>query len=93
MKIFWDESKRKLVLKKRHIDFAHLQQLFLFPYLEEPLLNNPEQYRIVGFVQETLTTFIIEYREEELEEIIWVVTAWKSTKQEEKLYEEEIKDF
>lgn len=49
-----------------------------------------EQYRIVGFAEGKLTTFIVEYRVDEVGDYIWVVTAWKATKQEHKSYEERI---
>lgn len=89
MRIRWDEGKRQLVLKKRHIDFADLEDLLYLPYVEDQLSGDLEQYRIIGFVKGILATFIVEYREGELDEFIWVVTAWKSTKEEKKAYEEE----
>ena len=88
MRIRWDENKRRLVLKKRNINFAHLKDMISLPYLEDQLLDNPEQYRLIGFVGSQITTFIVEYREDNFEQFIWVVTAWKSTRQEEKSYEQ-----
>jgi hypothetical protein len=35
-------------------------------------------------------TFIIKYREDELGEFIWVVTAWHSTATEKQAYAQEI---
>ncbi|PSB04203.1 hypothetical protein C7B64_04965 [Merismopedia glauca CCAP 1448/3] len=35
-------------------------------------------------------TFSIEYRFDEVGEYIWVVTAWKSTKQESRSYEQQV---
>lgn len=90
MRIRWDENKRRLVLKKRAIDFAALEDLFCLPYLEDQSRDEPEQYRIIGFSSGRLTTVIVEYREDELGELVWVVTAWKSTAQEERAYEQEI---
>lgn len=37
-----------------------------------------------------VTTFIVEYREDPLGELMWVVTAWKSTGVERQTYEKEI---
>lgn len=90
MRIEWDEDKRRLVLAKRGIDFAELRGLFNLPYLEDQRRDDPEQHRIIGFTGGTLTTCIVEYREDELGELIWVVTAWRSTAQEEHAYEQEI---
>jgi len=89
MRILWDEKKRQWVLKKRGIDFAHLNELLYLPHIEDQRSDNPEQYRIIGFAAGRLVTFIVEYREDALDEFIWVMTAWKSTKQEERIYEQE----
>ncbi len=77
-------------LKRRRIDFATLDDLFCLPYLEDQRSDDPEQYRIIGFVKGKVTTFIIEYREDELGEFIWVVTAWNSTATEKQTYAQEI---
>ena len=90
MRIRWDEKKRQWVLKRRRIDFATLDDLFCLPYLEDQRSDDPEQYRIIGFVKGKVTTFIIEYREDELREFIWVVTAWNSTATEKQTYAQEI---
>jgi len=90
VRIRWDEKKRQWVLKRRRIDFATLDDLFCLPYLEDQRSDDPEQYRIIGFVKGKVTTFIIEYREDELREFIWVVTAWNSTATEKQTYAQEI---
>ncbi len=90
MRIRWNEGKRQLVLEERNIDFAQLNDLLHAPYIEDQKSDDPEQYRIIGFIEDRLTTFIIEYREDRIGEFIWVVTAWQSTKQEKKSYEKEI---
>jgi uncharacterized DUF497 family protein len=90
MRIQWDEAKRQRVLTERDIDFTQLNDLLYKPYIEDQRSEQPEQYRIVGFADGTLTTFIVEYRVDEVGDYIWVVTAWKSTKQERKSYEETV---
>jgi uncharacterized DUF497 family protein len=89
MRIKWDEDKRQQALDKRHIDFFDLEDLLYLPYIEDQRLDYPEQYRIIGFASQKITTFIVEYREDAVGEFIWVVTAWKSTKQERETYEKE----
>ena len=89
MRIKWDEPKRQLVVAERGVDFAHLQDLVSLPYIEDQKSDDPEQYRIVGFANGMMATFIVEYRFDELGEIMWVVTAWQSTKSERKIYDEE----
>jgi uncharacterized DUF497 family protein len=77
--------------EETQIDFAELDDLLYSPYVEDRRSDDPDQYRIVGLVQERFLTFIVEYREDELGEFLWVVTAWNSTKQEIKTYEQETK--
>ena len=89
MRIRWDEAKRQLVLNDRGIDFAQLDELLAFPSVEDRRRDDPEQYRIIGFAGGRLLTFIVEYRLDALGEHLWVVTAWYSTKQEQKIYEQE----
>jgi uncharacterized DUF497 family protein len=88
MRIHWDESKRQFVLEQRKIDFKQLENLLLLPYLEDQRVDNAEQYRIIGFARGILTTFVVEYRMDELGSYLWVVTAWKATRQEKRSYEE-----
>lgn len=89
MRIRWDEAKRQLVLNNRGIDFAQLDELLSWPYIEDQRNDDPEQFRVIGFAGGRLITFIVEYRQDMLDEYIWVVTAWNSTKQEQKMYDQE----
>jgi uncharacterized DUF497 family protein len=75
VRIRWDEKKRQRVLKRRRVDFAALDDLFCLPYLEDQRSDDPEQYRIIGFVRGKVATFIVEYREDAIGEFVWVVTA------------------
>ncbi len=90
MRVQWDEAKRQRILAERDIDFDHLNDLLYTPYLEDRRSELPEQYRLIGFADGQLTTFIIEYRVDKIGELIWVFTAWKSTKQECRSYEQQI---
>jgi uncharacterized DUF497 family protein len=58
-------------------------------YIEDQRNDDPEQYRLIGFVDEHLLTFIVEYRHDALGEFIWVITAWRATRQEQRAYEYE----
>ncbi|MGV0025490.1 hypothetical protein [Phormidesmis priestleyi] len=90
MRVRWDEAKRQRVLAERDIDVNHLNDLLYTPYLEDQRSELPEQYRIIGFADGKLTTFIVEYRDDEVGEYIWAVTAWRSTKQERRSYEQRV---
>jgi uncharacterized DUF497 family protein len=89
MCIRWDETKRQEVLKQRQIDFADLYDLLSLSYVENQRGDDPEQYRVIGSAQGHLVTFIIEYRQDTLDEYLWVVTAWHATPQEQRHYERE----
>jgi uncharacterized DUF497 family protein len=89
-RIRWHDAKREEVFEQRGIDFAKLDELFCLPYLEDQRYDDPERYRVIGFVDGHLVTFIVEYRQDDLDEYIWVVTAWHATTQEEQAYEREI---
>lgn len=89
MRVHWNEDKRQQVLAERGIDFARLPDLMAMPYIEDQRSDDPEQYRIIGFAAGRMATFVIEYRQDIDGEYIWVVTAWKSTTQEEQAYERE----
>ena len=89
MRIRWDEDKRKKILAERKPDFADLEDLLYQPYVEDQSLSYTEQYRIIGFARGRLATFIVEYRQDALGEFIGAVTAWRSTLQEQKVYEQE----
>ena len=66
MRVRWDEAKRQRVLAERDIDFEQLNDLLYTPYLEDQRSELPEQYRIIGFTNLKLTTFIVEYRDDEV---------------------------
>jgi uncharacterized protein len=89
MRIQWDEDKRQRILAERKLDFTDLEDLLSQPYVEDRSLSYTEQYRVIGFARGRLATFIVEYRQDNLGEFIWVVTAWRSTLQEQKAYEQE----
>jgi uncharacterized DUF497 family protein len=48
----------------------------------------PEQYRAIGWVSAELYAVIFEVREDEDGEFYHLVTLWKATPQERRLYEE-----
>ena len=58
------------------------------PYWFEPRSDAPQQYRAIGWVGDRLYSVIFEIRKDEEGEILHLVTLWKSTKEEIRLYEE-----
>ena len=92
MRFKFDKLKSEQIRKnpKRKIGFEEAQELWGQPYYEDKRADDPEQYRAIGWVKGKLYTVIFEIREDEEGEYYHLVTLWKSTSHEEKLYEENI---
>ena len=91
MRFTFDPRKSRLLRqnKRRGIGFEEAQALFLEPYHLDQRSDLPEQYRAIGWVGNRLYSVILELREDEDGEIVHLVTLWKSTSEEIRLYEEE----
>jgi len=62
--------------------------LFFRPYWQDQRSDVSEQFLAVGWVGDRLYSVIFEVREDVDGEVLHLVTLWKSTKQEVRLYEE-----
>lgn len=62
--------------------------MFSQPYWLDQRSDVPEQFLAVGWVGERLYSVIVEVREDEEGEILRLITLWRSTKEEIRLYEE-----
>jgi uncharacterized DUF497 family protein len=82
------KSKRLRANPKRGIGFEEAQEVFSRPYWLDRRSDVPEQYVAVGWVGDRLFSVISEFRQEEESQILHLVTPWKSTKEEVRLYEE-----
>jgi uncharacterized protein len=74
---------------RRGIGFEEAQEIFSRPYYLDQRSDMPEQYRAIGWVGERLFTVVFEVREDADGEYYHLVTLWKSTPQEQQLYEEQ----
>ena len=84
------DPKKSMLLKnnpKRKIGFNEVQDVFQKPYYEDSRNDDPEQYRAIGWVKETLYSVIFEIKYDDDGEYYWLVTLWKSTAKEKELYE------
>ncbi len=84
------DKKKSLLLRKnpkRKIGFEEAQEIWEHPYYEDLRPDVPEQFRVIGWVRGRLYSLIYEVRKDEAGEYYHLVTLWKSTSQEEKLYE------
>ena len=82
------KSERLRANPRRGIGFEEAEALFSRPYWLDQRSDVPEQYVAVGWVKDRLYSVIFEIREDEDGEILHLVTLWKSTKEEIRLYEE-----
>ncbi len=90
MRFDWDDGKSQLLEQTRGYGLEDIISLFTGYYIERIKSDNPEQFIAIGYLRNTLLSVIYEIRYDEEGEYIWLITYWKSTKQERKLYE---KDF
>jgi uncharacterized DUF497 family protein len=73
---------------RRGIGFEEAIEMFDRPYYQDQRSDLPEQYRAIGWVGDKLYSLIFEVREDEEGDYYHLVTLWKSTREEEKLYAE-----
>jgi uncharacterized DUF497 family protein len=93
MRFTFDKRKSAQLRRnpKRNIGFEEAQEIWEHPYYEDRRTDDPDQYRVIGWVEGKLYSLIFKIREDKEGEYYHLVTLWKSTYQEEKLYEENIK--
>jgi uncharacterized DUF497 family protein len=82
------KSERLRGNPKRGIGFEEVLELFSRPYYQDNRSDLPEQHRAIGWVGERLYSVVFEVREDEEGELFHLVTLWKATREERKLYEE-----
>jgi uncharacterized DUF497 family protein len=92
MRFRFDERKSKHLRANplRGIGFEEAQEIFSHPYYLDQRSDLPEQYRAIGWVAARLYTIIFEVRQDEAGEHYHLVTLWKSTKEEQELYEQNL---
>jgi uncharacterized DUF497 family protein len=72
---------------RRGIGFEEVQEIWTHPYYLDQRSDSPEQYRAIGWVRGHLYAVVFEVREDDEGEYSHLVTLWKATKEEQKLYE------
>jgi uncharacterized DUF497 family protein len=91
MRFQFDERKsaRLRVNPKRGIGFEEAQEIFSHSYYLDQRFELPEQYRAIGWVfRRGCIRSFFEMREDKEREYYRVVTLWRSTRQEQQLYEQ-----
>ena len=90
MRFKYDKAKNEKLRKdpRRKIGFNEVKEIWTNYHYVDCRSDDPEQFRAIGWVKGKLYTVIYEVREDEKGEYYHHVTLWKSTKQEENLYEQ-----
>ena len=84
------KSKRLRANPQRGIGFEEAQEIFTHLYYLDQRLDIPQQYRAIGWVAGQLYSVIFEAREDREGEYYHLVTLWKATQEERKLYEKHL---
>jgi len=82
------KSNRLRKNPKRAIGFEEVQEIWTHPYYLGCRSDVPEQFRAIGWVKGELYSVIFEVREDAEGEYHHLITLWKATKEEQKLYDE-----
>jgi uncharacterized DUF497 family protein len=82
------KSQRLRSNPRRGIGFEEAQEIFARPHYLDQRSDLPEQYRAIGWVGQRLYSLIFEIREDGEGELYRLVTLWKSTREEQELYDE-----
>jgi uncharacterized DUF497 family protein len=76
MRFKFDKTKSEQLRRnpKRNIGFEEAQEIWEHPYYEDHRLDDPDQYRVIGWVKGNLYSVIYEIREDEEGEYYHLVT-------------------
>lgn len=90
MRFKYDRKKSETLKRdpRRKIGFEEAKEVWTHDHYVDCRSDDSEQFRAIGWVKGKLATVIYEVRENSIGEYYHLVTLWKSTKQEEELYEQ-----
>lgn len=90
MRFHFDPAKSRQLREnpQRGIGFEEAQEIFRQPYYLDCRSDLPEQWRAIGWVGTRLYSLIFEVRQDAAGEFYHLVTLWKATREEERLYED-----
>jgi uncharacterized DUF497 family protein len=88
MRFDFDPEKNREVKRKHGVRLKQATEIFDQVYLVDRKSDDPEQFRAIGWCGGRLCSVIFEIRIDSEGEYYHLVTAWKSTEQEEQIYAE-----
>ena len=90
MRFEFDRQKSRDVKRKHGISLKQAQEIFDQVYVVDQKNDDPEQVRAIGWSHGCLCSVIFEIRHDSVGEYYHLVTAWKSTTEEEQSYAENV---
>lgn len=90
MRFEFDPQKSRDVKRKHGVSLEEAQEIFDQVYLVDQKSDDPEQLRAIGWSRGRLCSVVFEIRHDSEGEYVHLVTAWKTTQQEEQYYAENV---
>jgi uncharacterized DUF497 family protein len=90
MRFQFEAAKNLETLQKHGLSLEEAQEIFDQAYIVDQKRDDPAQYRAIGWCRGRLCSVVFEIRRDKEGDYYRLITAWKSTKQEEKSYAEQI---
>jgi uncharacterized DUF497 family protein len=86
----FDREKSRTVVRKHGVSLQEAQEIFDQVYVVDQKSDDPEQFRAIGWCRGRLCSVIYEIKRDSDGEYYRLVTAWKSTKEEEQSYADNV---
>lgn len=90
MRFDFDLVKSRDVKRKHGVSLDEAREIFDQVYLVDQKGDAPEHFRAIGWCGARLCSVIFEIRHDSEGEYYHLITAWKSTRQEEQSYAENV---
>ena len=90
MRFEFDAGKNLQVKRKHGVSLNDAKEIFDQVHLVDQMSDDPKQFRAIGWCRGRLCSVIFEIRREEDGEIYRLITAWRSSQEEEQCYADNI---
>ena len=90
MRLEFDEEKSRIVQRKHGVSLKDVCEIFDQAFIVDQRNDAPQQFRAIGWCHGQLCSVIFEVRRDMRGEYYHLVTAWKSTKEEQQNYAENV---